>query len=309
MSPVKASSKREYSDLSLRQDTPTTIFRNFTLSAPTHVEMSVYQSGHKFAVTPGWHTKLAVYDHYIFHYILDGQGIYYAPNKTYEVKKGDIFLIFPNESVHYESDTLFPWTYYWIGFNGTDVLKILNLCGFSAGKLCASFAGEPALDKLFRQAAYPQYEGAAREYELLGVLYQIFSTLINMSIRPSVSQTEMYLNRAIEYIQHSYPSADMKVADVANFVGIDRTYLYRIFTETLHCSVQDYILSFRLKRACSLLTYSTSPVGVIAYSCGFDSPAYFSSVFKSKFQMTPLQYKKKFAARAERRGITPKNEG
>lgn len=296
MARTKSTVKREYSDLTNRQNSPTTLFRNFTLSAPTHVSMSVYQSGQKIRGEPGWHTKLAVYDHYIFHYILNGQGTYYAPSGTYPVKKNDIFLIRPNETVHYEADRISPWTYYWVGFNGTDVPNILNLCGFSGDTLCRSFAGEPMLDELFHQTAYPKCQGIALEYELLGSLYQIFSVLINMSIRPSVSQMEQYLNRAIEFIHHSYSSPDMKVTDVARFVGIDRTYLYRIFTDTLHCSVQDYILSFRLKRACSLLTYSTSSVGVIAQSCGFDSPAYFSSVFKSKFQMTPLQYKKKFAS-------------
>lgn len=287
--------KRVYPDLSLREDSSHTRYNNFMVNAPNNVGLFVCQSGHRFVGLPGWHTKLTVYDHYIFHYILEGKGIYYAPSKTYQVNKGDIFLIKPNESIHYEADAELPWTYYWIGFNGADVLKILNLCGYSHDRLCCTFGVESELQELFHHAAYPKFQAIAREYELLGVLNQIFSILINKSTNPSVSPTEQYLHRAIEFIQHSYSSSTMRVADVANFVGIDRTYLYRIFNDSLHCSVQDYILSFRLKKACSLLTYSTSSIGVIAYSCGFDSPAYFSSVFKATYQMTPLQYKKRFA--------------
>lgn len=289
---INTSSKREYTDLSMRQDTVDVHFNNFTLVAPTHVNMSVYQSGHKSKQMPGWHTKLAVYDHYIFHYILDGKGIYHAPQMSYEVNKGDIFLILPNETVHYEADVENPWTYYWIGFNGNDVLKILNQCGFSTDVLCRTFGRQEALDELFHQCAYPQFQGITREYDLLGNLYKIFSILIGTNVTPSVSQTEQYLNRAVEYIQHSNTFSGMKVSDVANYVGIDRTYLYRIFSDVLHCSIQDYILSFRLQRACSLLIHSTSPIGIVAYSCGFDSPAYFSSVFKAKYNMTPMQYRK-----------------
>ena len=75
-------------------------------------------------------------------------------------------------------------------------------------------------------------------------------------------------------------------------MGIDRTYLYRIFYDSFQQSVQDFVLEFRLSKAKSLLKYSDSSVGLIAYSCGFENQSYFSTIFKKSFHKTPLQYSK-----------------
>lgn len=298
MAGVKKPSKLEYLKLEERKNNYHSIFNDFTISPPIHTTMCVYQSGHRFRGVPGWHTTLAVYDHYIFHYILEGRGVYYAAGQEYEVQAGDIFLIHPNVPVEYQSDVAEPWTYYWIGFNewgcggAEDILQFLQSCGFSGSRLCLHFGRSAELDALFHQAAYPAKSGVAREFELLSSLYGIWSAMLNIQQPKFIPQTELYLKTAIEYIRNQYRNPELKVADVANFTGIERSYLYRIFTNNLHCSVQEYILSVRLKQACRLLTYSAEPVGVIAYSCGFESPAYFSSVFKDAYKMTPMEYRR-----------------
>ena len=60
-----------------------------------------------------------------------------------------------------------------------------------------------------------------------------------------MSKTEQYLTRAIEYIQQKYSDTDLRVGDIAGYVGIDRTYLYRIFYDSFQQSVQDFVLEFR----------------------------------------------------------------
>lgn len=281
-----------YADLSNRETDTNTRFNNFTLNPPSNTNMLVYQSGHKSSCLPGWHTKLSTYDHYIIHYILDGKGIYHSPSKAYPIKKGDLFLIRPSDSIHYQADVSDPWTYYWVGFHGHETSNILKLCGFSDTSLVRSYNYDRKLEDIMQKLAYPEYHMISREYELLGSLYQMFSLLIHTHVHQPISKAEQYLNLSLEYIQQKYSYSSLRVGDIAAYVGIDRTYLYRIFYDAFQQSVQDFILDLRLKKARSLLKHSDTSISLIAFSCGFENQSYFSTTFKRHFQQTPLQYRK-----------------
>ena len=105
-----------------------------------------------------------------------------TPSGQYAVKKGDLFLIRPDEAIHYRADYADPWTYYWIGFNGHEAFNIMNLCGFSDTCLVQFYGEDPILKNLFHKLAYPNYQGISREYELLGYLYEIFSECLTLPV-------------------------------------------------------------------------------------------------------------------------------
>jgi len=68
--------------------------------------------------------------------------------------------------------------------------------------------------------------------------------------------------------------------------------LYRKVKALLDCSVTDYILSRRLKKAKYLLINESFTISEITYMVGFSNPNYFSTVFKSKYGVTPSEFKK-----------------
>lgn len=283
---------RSFEDLSIRRSRIDIRFNNFTLTPPITTSMSVFQSGHKSECPPGWHTRMTTYDHYILHYIISGKGTYYAPGGKLPVNEGELFLIRPFEAIHYQADLDKPWTYYWVGFNGAEAPGLLNLCGFSETCLIRSCPKDDSLKQIFSQLAYPRSTAIAQEYELLGNLYHMFSLLIETHSHRPTSKPEQYLSTAVEYIQQNYLYSDLKVRDVADFVGIDRTYLYRLFFDTFQMSVQDFILEQRLKKAASLLQHSSHSIGLVAFHCGFENQSYFSTVFKKHYGRSPAEYRK-----------------
>lgn len=288
-----------YENLSTRKAIAHMQLNDFTTSPPTNTNMVVYESGHKAHCEPGWYTFLRVYDHYLIHYILSGKGTYYTPYGTYQIQEGDLFLIRPDEAIYYIADMENPWTYYWFGFNGNDAFKIMRLCGFTENNPVLYHGEDEKLKELLHKLVYPQFSDLSREYELLGYLYEVFALIIQRQPYPAVSNAEQYLASAISYIEQHFIQSDLRVSDIAVYVGIDRTYLYRIFSDLLHVSVQDFIQQFRLDKAKGLLKFSNTPINQIASTCGFESQAYFSTVFKKYYQMTPLQYRKKEAAEKE----------
>lgn len=284
-----------YEDLSRRKPLRSNEMKMNDFSAffpPTHVTMALYQSGHKYRCIPGHYTYQRIYDHYLLHYILSGKGSYCCPSGTYPVSQGDIFLIRPNEPIHYVADLEEPWTYYWVGFNGNEAFHIMETCGFTNECAVLHHGMDPELEEAFRGIAYPEMTGISREYELLGYLYRAFACMIRRHPRPQMDNSRQYLSNAIDFISQKYGYCRLRVQDIADYVGIDRTWLYRIFDTCLHVSVQEYLQQFRLNKAKTLLRFSNIPVGAVAAECGFENQAYFSTVFRKKYHMTPGQYRK-----------------
>ena len=70
-----------------------------------------------------------------------------------------------------------------------------------------------------------------------------------MQKKPSESRTDisnLYFQKASEYIRNNY-AYPIQISDVAHYVGIDRSYLYRIFMEHENTSPKQYLLKHRLQ--------------------------------------------------------------
>ena len=68
---------------------------------------------------------------YLLHFVIDGKGTYYVNGKAYNLKKGDVFAIFPDDVVSYKADRDEPWYFGWIGFVGTNASDYYNHIGFT----------------------------------------------------------------------------------------------------------------------------------------------------------------------------------
>lgn len=79
---------------------------------------------------------------------------------------------------------------------------------------------------------------------------------------------------------------------IADYLNIERTYLYRLFKDITGSSPQEYLLDYRIRRACTLLKETGLPVNDIARSVGYDDALYFSRLFKQRKGRTPTQYRR-----------------
>ena len=94
-------------------------------------------------------------------------------------------------------------------------------------------------------------------------------------------------------MESNIENKDFSVDDIAREIGISRIQLYRKVKALIGYNVNDYILSVRLQKAKFLLKDQQFTISEIAYKVGFSSQAYFSTVFKSKFSLTPSEYREK----------------
>jgi signal transduction histidine kinase/AraC-like DNA-binding protein len=100
-----------------------------------------------------------------------------------------------------------------------------------------------------------------------------------------------FISEFTSIIESNLSNEDLSVDDIYKGLGISKIQLYRKTKALLGFNVNDYILSVRLQKAKYLLMNEDLTISEVAYKVGFSSQAYFSTVFKSKFSVTPSEFK------------------
>ena len=80
--------------------------------------------------------------------------------------------------------------------------------------------------------------------------------------------------------------------ELAEAVGLSRSYTSRIFRQQTGGSIHEYLLTRRIKRGCDLLRTTDLSIDDIAQKVGFSETTYFITCFKKMMQQTPLRYRK-----------------
>lgn len=233
----------------------------------------------------------AVRPHYLIHFIFSGKGSYLAGGKTNHLCAGDAFLIQPGETTYYEADEKEPWTYAWTAFHGDEAEPLLSTCGL--GDQALIYRGQPD-DRLMRYAkTLADCFGSTRhsQLEMIGYLYLILSIMQKDTADEDNKDQESYCKKACDYIKNNF-SYDIRITDIARYIGIDRTYLYKVFIKERGISPKQYLLERRLAEAQNLLSHTSLSVTEAAYSCGFKDTPSFCRHFKAAVGMTPSQFRK-----------------
>lgn len=254
--------------------------------------LSIYFCGRE-QCSPGHSFGPAVRPHYLIHVVLSGKGIYRQKNCTYHLKAGDAFLISPMESTYYQADQNDPWEYAWIGFDGQDIHTLLehtcfqNSCIFS----CPESGDTGYIMKRLMFFILNTFSDPSRnQLTLSGLFLQLLGTMSGPGNSRGESFSRQYVDRALEYMNNNY-SYNIRIQDIADAIGIDRTYLYRIFMEQEHISPKQYLLRLRIRTAVNMLSGTQYTITEISYSCGFKDAAAFSSQFKKFTGFSPTKFR------------------
>ncbi|OCX54862.1 histidine kinase [Mucilaginibacter sp. PPCGB 2223] len=102
-----------------------------------------------------------------------------------------------------------------------------------------------------------------------------------------------FLNDFAGIVEQNLSNDKFNVDDICKIIGISRIQIYRKVKALMGCSITDYILNRRLKKAKYLLNNENHTIAEITYMVGFSNPNYFATVFKNKYGCTPTDFKKK----------------
>lgn len=95
----------------------------------------------------------------------------------------------------------------------------------------------------------------------------------------------------VSYIEKHYAES-ISLKDLADTVSCNGQYLCRFFKEITGSSPIQYLIAYRIERACVLLSDTTMSVLEISMECGFDNASYFIRKFRQLKGCTPKQFRK-----------------
>lgn len=270
------------------------MLESYNFYNPDFTDLNIYQCGIEDC-TSGYSFGPAVRDHFLLHFILDGVGVYQVGDKTHFLSKGQGFLICPDVITRYQADCENPWSYAWVGFNGLKAEMYLKHAKLSRSNLIFNFKDMAFVRNCFEQMNLSNTLKKGRDARLHGYLYILLSGLLEdcgdgRFLEGSDSIQELYVKKAIEYIKMNY-SRKISVSEIALYIGIGRGYLCKLFKSHLCRSPQDFLINFRIEKACELMNNSSLSIGDISRSIGYEDPLAFSKVFKKSKGISPINFK------------------
>ena len=247
--------------------------------------VTVYYCGYEKCAS-GHFWVPAVRTQYLLHYVISGRGTYAVGGETYTPHAGTCFLIRPGERTVYTADREDPWEYMWVAFDGFDVLEILRRTGLiSRYVVPVENGGE--FERYLREMI-EEFSGGSL-FKVMSCFYGAMSVLEKSAHGGAYTREHEYVNKAVGYIKSNY-GYPIQVSDLARYIGIDRTYLYRIFFASENMSPKQYLMQVRINAAKKMLLSGAYTVGETAISCGFSDASSFCSRFKRCTGMTPKAF-------------------
>lgn len=199
-------------------------------------------------------------------------------------------MIKPGENTYYLADAEDPWEYIWFAFDGSEVISILQNCGLLGDDPITSYTLDDRLIEIFQDTIAQMEMKTESEYVLLGNLYHIFGHLSRSHHAEDGEIANIHLQRALNFIRNNYRN-DIHIRDIAHYVQVERSYLYRLFMSEFQKSPKQYLIQYRLRAATDMLTHSEMNVSEISYACGFNNPSAFCRFFREYTGFTPKQYR------------------
>lgn len=265
----------------------------------SYVDLGLYQYGWE-ACRPGHSFGPAKRNHYLFHYVLSGHGRLMADDKsgttrTYELREGQGFLIFPGQTNTYIADNDEPWKYMWVEFDGLRVKEALEMVGISENDPIYHKRSSSLAEQMKEEMQYLLDHPEASNFQLIGHLYLFFDCFIRSQAgTQSVGQSklkEFYIREAISYIENHYQE-EISVESMADSLGLHRSYFGKIFKKAVGKSPQQFLMNYRMVKAADQLTLTKKPVHEIGASVGYQNQMHFSRAFKTVYGCSPSQWRK-----------------
>lgn len=270
-------------------------FENYIFENNNLLDLTLYQYG-KEDCLPYQMYGPVMRNHYLLHFVLKGQGYYQLNGTIYPIKTGQAFLIVPHIPTTYYADQKNPWSYIWIEFDGIKAAELLKCAGLSVKNTIyiprfKEIKGIPSAPDYLMHILTHHNES---ELYQISYLYLMFDSLIKYSKEDSQRRPgtlkEFYMKEAVHYIEAHYAEG-ISVEDIATWCNLNRTYFSKLFKDSLKITPQEFLLKYRMMKACDLLSKSSLPINEIAALVGYSNALNFSRAFRKQYNMPPRTWR------------------
>ena len=239
---------------------------------------------------PGHTYGPAIRDHFLIHFVASGRGTLRTVEGEYRIGAGQGFIIFPDEITVYSADSTQPWAYDWVGYRGAGAEGLTEAAGLSRERRIFRPAQPDTVSRLLRDISEDMV--SAGELAAVGALIRFLAHLAaDGRAAQEVRLSRRHYDRARWYMDGHY-AKPITVQDVADFVGLSRSQLFRVFMTCEGAPPKEVLTALRLRHACRLLIDTDMPTDEIARQVGLTSAQRLGVLFREKLGVSPGAYRK-----------------
>lgn len=121
----------------------------------------------------------------------------------------------------------------------------------------------------------------------------LFNSLFTYIMKDHQQKLSDPVKTALAYM-NEHSGEPLQINEIADYVGLSRSYFSRLFTRETRQTPYDYLLETRINRAKQMLALDRVPVSAVAEQCGFVNTSHFIRVFKEKTGQTPASFRNFF---------------
>lgn len=128
--------------------------------------------------------------------------------------------------------------------------------------------------------------------EMFNKLYESLEQINKLVPQVSISHGTQTIDKIKEYIDKNYSDPYLSLSNIADYIGLNPSYVSTEFAKREKKGVSNYITELRMERAKHLLLRTNKTVAEICDEIGYLNPTYFSTTFKKIVNATPSQFRK-----------------
>ncbi len=224
---------------------------------------------------------------WIIEYILEGSGYVQIDGETTKVTKDMIYLLPEGKSHYYYADPEDPFTKIFLNIGGNTINHIVDAYGLT-GKY---FFDGTGLRETFERIPKIMNSGALDsviQAAFHGIFVEVISRLSNQEKESLYSKEAIALKAYLDQNSGRIVTSE----ELSNLIFRSHDYCLKMFKREFGATPYAYQLNNKMRIASYLLSHTNMSVSDISESLGYGDAHYFSNLFKEKFGLRPLKYRK-----------------
>ena len=231
----------------------------------------------------------------IFIYCVKGAGRCELAGRRHAIQAGEILVIPPAWPHAYGADGKNPWTIHWFHAQGSLLAGFLSELNISAEQPKVFLGADPQVLGIFEEVLEVLERGYTPRQMLhasqaLGHLLAVMIQHRHERWREQPDTCQKIAATLAHMKQHL--DQPLRLDTLAALAGLSRSRYSALFKELTGFPPMDYFIRLRIHCACQWLDTTDGSVKNIALRLGYEDPLYFSRVFRSVTELSPMEYRR-----------------
>ena len=218
-------------------------------------------------------------------YVTEGIVAFRHNENAFKLKKNNFIIAREGDSLEFMFSRKNPCTYFKIDFFDNAPTPLFDRYGLTSGR---NFCYDPSFIISLFSNLLSQYI-KANDSLPPALIENLFYYLSNSSEKKSVTEKNIY-NLAEEICQNYREEIDVR--KYSESAGITYERFSQIFNKTIGEGPHRYQLIKKIEEAQYLIIYTDLPINEVSKLLNFNSPLYFSNLFKKYTGVSPTEYRK-----------------